>query len=642
MDNIPLASFDGLSVIPIDILIQGSGASARFLMDLFNFPEGTPQYRSRLILVGQDRATKLATLDFLFPLTGWLQSQGLLKKTAYWYRVQGAQFCKFDSPTDVDPHKNKTVVLDKAQWEMVELPDTLGIKLVPRRKGGGEEGTEFRCPNRETYDVWLPRIARTLGLGPPDSPLPKKIVVSTAITEEHFKAHRLRGELRLDVFDLASPHDLDYAHTLFLAKRSIFVVLWRLDEGPEGLTNLRLWFSTLAPVLATPAGSPVAAGLYTSILVLGLCGSQSALRREERNLRAQQVDQLAHECGLLAPLQYHEVNTDTLADIDVVQESLCRTALSHTHMGERLPRPYLGIWEDLERERERRRSLPIMEVKDLVQKYFDEGLVRRALSLLSLYGECVYFDSPAEVSHATLLDSGFMAREILADLLQVKEGGQMKHGDLIHRWARFRPMQRTAEEFLALIMTLVRFLERLEVGFVRREEAERGARKRSFLDLATVVPCLLPEKPRDLPPSAAEYPSRFQRVWPVEPPADRPVELARVLTFNLFLPEFANRLFVRLHLLIKDQLVWRNDMLVALAAPSTAPAAPAPEQALGWISVDPQANIVGIKIRGVNQGSADALLARILSTVRDLVDSRYPTMRWGESSHAWEREACTE
>jgi len=116
---------------------------------------------------------------------------------------------------------------------------------------------------------------------------------------------------------------------------------------------------------------------------------------------------------------------------------MVRTMLSHSYMGERVPKSYLTISdylrgmneerkkreEEMAKEMKEREALglkkglankgdptssigagisqveetgqdiPIMKVSDLSRVY-SEDLVKRALGLLSLWGECVYFESP--------------------------------------------------------------------------------------------------------------------------------------------------------------------------------------------------------------------------------------------------------
>jgi len=71
----------------------------------------------------------------------------------------------------------------------------------------------------------------------------------------------------------------------------------------------------------------------------------------------------------------------------------------------------------------------------------ETALMKRALGLLSLWGECVYFESPPELSDIVILDPRFLAKGILADLFSsnptvqsMKRNGVMRHADLQHIW----------------------------------------------------------------------------------------------------------------------------------------------------------------------------------------------------------------
>ena len=84
-----MTSFDGLGMIPIDILKQGSQKIVQYMLDLFRSPDADPLFRSKLMVVGYESVGKTTILDCLFPLEGWVETQGLLKKTRYWLKLQG-------------------------------------------------------------------------------------------------------------------------------------------------------------------------------------------------------------------------------------------------------------------------------------------------------------------------------------------------------------------------------------------------------------------------------------------------------------------------------------------------------------------------------------------------------------------------
>jgi len=67
-----LESFEGLGIIPIDILQQGTKKIVGFMLDLYRSPDADPLYRCELMVVGFAEIGKTSLLDCLFPLTGQL------------------------------------------------------------------------------------------------------------------------------------------------------------------------------------------------------------------------------------------------------------------------------------------------------------------------------------------------------------------------------------------------------------------------------------------------------------------------------------------------------------------------------------------------------------------------------------------
>jgi len=159
------------------------------------------------------------------------------------------------------------------------------------------------------------------------------------------------------------------------------------------MKGLEFWFRSLATHLSSSSSTD--GGVYYSVIVVGTFLDHPSVNKSEKNLRAQHVDELAHEYGL--PLQYFEVSCSaSLENIDQVQEAIFKTALSHSYMGERVSKSYLTVAEYLKKEAEEKKAkdaLPIIDLPEVFQKY-SEPLVKRALGLLSLWGECVYFESP--------------------------------------------------------------------------------------------------------------------------------------------------------------------------------------------------------------------------------------------------------
>ena len=95
-----LESVEGLGIIPIDILQQGTKKIVEYLLDLFRSPSGDPLFRSKLMVVGYESVGKTTILDCLFPLEGYLTQQGMLLKTKYWFELQGNTLRKYEKRGD--------------------------------------------------------------------------------------------------------------------------------------------------------------------------------------------------------------------------------------------------------------------------------------------------------------------------------------------------------------------------------------------------------------------------------------------------------------------------------------------------------------------------------------------------------------
>ena len=129
-----LTSFDGLDIIPIDILKQGSQRIVQHIIDLFRSPDANPLFRTKLMVVGFESVGKTTILDCLFPLEGWAESQGKVRRNRYWFKLQGRCLSKYDNQGDTEPHKGRVSVLENREWEVTNLEKDFGIKLVPSKK----------------------------------------------------------------------------------------------------------------------------------------------------------------------------------------------------------------------------------------------------------------------------------------------------------------------------------------------------------------------------------------------------------------------------------------------------------------------------------------------------------------------------
>jgi len=148
-----LESFEGLGIIPIDILQRGTKKIVEFMLDLFRSPSGDPLFRSKLMVVGYESVGKTTILDCLFPLEGYLAEDGWFFNTKYWFKLQGNILSKYEKRGDAVPHKDKVIVFENRQWEVISVAKDFGIKVTPRQSGDGKEEMTLYCGDKETPDM---------------------------------------------------------------------------------------------------------------------------------------------------------------------------------------------------------------------------------------------------------------------------------------------------------------------------------------------------------------------------------------------------------------------------------------------------------------------------------------------------------
>jgi len=638
-----LESFEGLGMIPIDILQQGSKKIARYVLDLYRSPEGIPLYRSKLMVVGFESVGKTTVLDCLFPLEGWLFSQGKLVKTKYWFKLQGNTLRKYASPEDQTPHKAKITIFENRQWELTTPPKPFCIKIAMKQKVDGQKDLELYCPDEESYRVWLPRLRRVCMNEATHGIDIQTVKVDNKVTRDYFRRRETeeerKGTLELSVWDFAGQNEYYNNHHYFLSTRSVFLALWKMSEGEEkGLKGLAFWFRSLATHLGkrnnsavtTSSGrSKVEGGLFASVIVVGTFLDHPSVKKTEKNTRANLVHKLAQECGLIgsatspiSSVQYYEVScSGTLENVDLLQDALFKTVVDHSYMGERVPQSYLQIGQFVRRLRVEKAALPVVSVAELDKDVNNVGLVWRALGLLSLWGECVYFDSPPDLASLVILDPRFLTQGILADLFTsdttivgMKKGGVIRHSDLAHIWARFRPKGVGAEEFATACQSFMAILEKMGVCFAA---SSTTGGKEDFMNRHSIIPALLPERHQD--PSGEP---RFREAWPIDPPFSTPVQIERVIKFVVVPSELVSRMLVHLHAHIQNGLVWKDQVLLLVKEL---------DQSQAWIRVEVPHNRFIVVIRGRELAECTRLLDYLVKEVKEVAVGSSPVGQEGEA-----------
>jgi len=614
LDSIPLESYEGLQLIPREVLSGGSLSAAMFLLDLFRSPEGSPLYRSKIMTVGYESVGKTTLLDCLFPLKGVLfvrEGNLLIKEWKMYFFVLQGRFLKkykdhhshFNHPED----PLETIVLQNREWNVEEKrkeKGKYGFSLSPsptHPERRSIKPLELFTDSKDKITEWLARLKRVCL-----NAATHGIEIQTPTIEHPLVKEKLQEKARLElsVWDFAGQIEYYQNHHYFISNRTLFLVLWKMDQGERGLAGLEFWLRSLSSHL--PRADPSSKEVYYSILIVGtfldkVKGDSSPSSREAK------VREIAERCWVEKDsIGYYEVSCYNLENIDKVQDAIYGGILSHSYMGERVPESYKVIQGYIAEQRKNpeKEGVPLVSLRELTQEVAlgNKTLVKRALTLLSYWGECVYFENPPELADVVILDPRFLTKEVLGQLFNPEhvkfyKEGIVRHSDLSQVWNGFRGRK----DFEDLAEKLIGLMKRFEVCFVLDEELP-------FEDQRSLIPGLLPEKgeARQDDPHERKKRESLRKIWPRDPPFDRPLQLERILTFNVVPGELVSRLIVRLHPLIQEGLVWRNDLVLFQREANTQ----------AWIQVEHSRNRFIVTLRGSDRLSCCFLMDKVLDEVK--------------------------
>jgi len=532
-----LESTEGLEIIPIEIRNQGTKSIAHYILDLCKSPNSKPLYRTKLMVVGYENVGKTTILDCLFPIIDLRETQKILKKIELLTELQGQFLRKYKSKELNKDYEE--IILENKQWSVEEKKETgFGLILsndITKKK------IEIYFKDQEIRDKWIERLKRvTLNA----------TTHGIEIQDQILKSYDQRPNIDVSIWDFAGQHDYYNNHHYFLSKRTVFLVLWKMKDETVGLEGLNFWFKSLSSHLQHDPSSLANGKPYFSIIVVGTFLDDQSVDKLERSkkLREQKILKIAKSNGIYYPIQIYEVSCSTLEKIDELKQSIYSTALNHGYMGEKLPIGYLHIKNSIEelRNQDKFKNLPIIGIQELINYnkanssfQFDDGFVKRGLKLLHMWGTCVYFNEPKELSNYVILKPEFLTKEVMGklfspDLRHHFKDGILKHSNLKLFWKDY---MNKAE----MLMTL---MEKFEICFKLKKDEGKP-----FQDQRSLIVSYLPEN----------KPNNLSTYWPNEL-SNKNEEIERTIIFNIIPAEMISRLFVCLQHKIEDQCIWRYGM----------------------------------------------------------------------------------
>jgi len=578
--------------------------------------------------VGFSSVGKTTLLDCLFPIKGYFQQQEgrIIKKDrkAHFFALQGNQLMKFKDQESylcytqtMEPHE--VIELTNQDWGIEESNQRglFGITITPRKKSKQRHTIELFTGDSGQRDAWLERLKRvcfnqsTHGIAI-DNPEVNDHPLVAQYTREKGGGERLE----LSVWDFAGQNEYYNNHHFFLSIRTVFLILYRLDQGKEGLEGLSFWLRSLSAYL-----DPSSYNQDFSIIIVGTFLDKPSVRKEDWEQRSKKVKELCSQNRMEVDFQYYEVSCLTLENVHLVETAMYTSVFQHSYMGKMVPASYLAV-EKAVKETRREKAIPMQEIKKISSDYrIQIETVKRALSLLSLWGECVYFDEPKELAETVILDPKFLTQGILAGLFQQdlsiqnkKKGGVIRHSDLLSFWSKFKE-QGEIDSFLPTFVALLQ-----KVGVLFTMEADHDL---PFLEQRSIIPCLLPIKPEEYQLES------FERAWPKDPPFSRPIEVERILKFNVLPVELVSRLLVLLHPHIQDNLVWKNEVVIFKKSENTQ----------GWIRAEVELNRFIVTLRGSDLSHCKELLKWIFLKIKE-VGQKQLSMKYEEKFRSPHYHQC--
>jgi len=588
---------------------KGSAAIVEFMLKLFRDQRGVRIFRSKFLVVGYAQVGKSTLIDCLFPLFSWIHTKGAIRTTRYWGQLEGNTFSKYLSPDSPSPYKILLSGHDIDNWKMESFPQEKRILIE------GPRPVEFIVDDEETHRKWTERLRRIARNQATHGIEIQPLQAEHPSVAEFFSHKKINENLNLLVWDFAGQHDYYNTHQFFLTDWSVFLVLYSLKEE-NGYEGLQFWFQSLSFRLDTSTTSELE-GSNFSIFVVGTFLGHPGVKKYQQKERENKVIQLAASCGIHCRIHYFEVDCIELDGIEPLRRALFQTVLSHSYVGEEFPQWIIPFLERIRELREKHKKFPVLSLRALADDLCagSVSLARQGLQILSLWGECVYYENPPELSDLVILDPRFLTKEILSDLFRCepnivskRQNGLVAHQDLIHIW----PSVRSYDHPESLFPKFLSLLQSFGVCFPIENQLDLP-----FMQRRSIIPSLLPEKPESSAGEGNTKLKKFKDAWPADPPHYQPVQIERIVKFNVIPEELVARLMVSLHQHIHKELVWKHDVVVVLP----------PKDTLAWLRIEIPKNRFLVTLRGADLSDCRTLLSLILEKVRAMALS-FPAVKF--------------
>lgn len=474
-----LPSFEGLEIVPVEVLRQGTKKITQYLLDLFSSPWTNPLYRCKLMITGAEEPRNSLLVDCLFSLAGRLFQR---KVHHQFFKKDEAKFTSVDFVLRGNVLMRKVVGSDypyeetalTSNWRISENNEHEYPGFTLFNPNGGM--LNAYSEHESERNLWIQKLRETLGP-----------VADRPVTRRFFKDEGRGGQLELSLWNFPA----NYASQGdFLSTRTLFLVVWNLDEyGHEVHTRPRRssrngvqdqqgkgldCVAHSLSEIASHLGPQGTAAAYYSIIVVGT--NLERLAREEQARKIERFGKVQNLAQLyqLTVSKYVEVSgAGQFANVAGLQGAVFNEIAGMRSMGERVPEFYLEVERLLTVLRGRHQAFPVVGLEHFYSEFSDRRLVVDALKLLSQWGKCIFVEGDDSRPSMVIVDPLFLNDSMLLSLLPPenqampkKKSAIVSHEDLEAFWVE----RAGSHQVTQLIQPLIFLMQERGICFVLPED----------------------------------------------------------------------------------------------------------------------------------------------------------------------------
>ena len=254
--------------------------------------------------------------------------------------------------------------------------------------------------------------------------------VGVDVSEWWYKPSLGKKPFHFSIWDFSGQQEYYATHQCFLSQRSLYLLLFNLNDGDTGVQELKPWLNNIG--LRAP---------HSRVIIIGTHLDEVPEHKRE------EVDMLLHRVGMLAEtyqamLQIVEVmpvglkncieNVGILKDAIYNHAANCKTRKGQYIMGQKIPASYHALDKQLEQvQRDVRQGLcePIMhasEFSTMVQQMSladiqDEEELKTATLFLTDVGSLLHYDDRSHNLHELYFMDPHWLCDMMSKVVTVKE-----------------------------------------------------------------------------------------------------------------------------------------------------------------------------------------------------------------------------